>query len=96
MDAIQRALAAHRRSAGFAPRIRIGLHEADASSAGAGYSGLGVHAAARIAAQADAEEILASKATADASRHPIDGSMARSLQLKGISEPIETVVIAWR
>ena len=94
--AIQRALAAHRRSAGFAPRIRIGLHEANASRAGEEYSGLGVHAAARIAAQAEAEEIVASRATAEASGHAIDESATRSLQLKGISEPVEAVTIAWR
>lgn len=94
--AIQRSLAAHRRGAGFAPRIRIGLHQADASRAGAEYSGLGVHTAARIAAQAEAEEILASRATADASGYAIDASATRSLQLKGISEPVEAVAIAWR
>ncbi|MCA1572693.1 MAG: transcriptional regulator [Chloroflexi bacterium] len=94
--AIQRALATHRRSAGFAPRIRIGLHQADASRAGSNYSGLGVHAAARIAAQGQADEILASRATADASGHPIDPSATRSLPLKGISEPIEAVAVGWR
>jgi class 3 adenylate cyclase len=55
-----------------------------------------VHAAARIAAQAEAEEILASRATAETSGHAIDESATRSLQLKGISEPVEAVTIAWR
>jgi class 3 adenylate cyclase len=94
--AIQRALAAHRRSSGFAPRLRIGLHEADATRAGAEYSGVGIHAAARIAAQAEAEEILASRTTAEASGYAIDQSATRSLQLKGISEPVEAVAVAWR
>lgn len=94
--ATQRSLAAHRRSAGFAPKIRIGLHQAEASHAGADYSGLGVHAAARIAAQAEADEILASRATAEASEQPIDLSGTRFVQLKGISSPVEVVAIGWR
>ncbi|MGH2402737.1 MAG: adenylate/guanylate cyclase domain-containing protein, partial [Candidatus Limnocylindria bacterium] len=94
--AIQRALAAHRRNAGFAPRLRIGLHQADASHAGAQYSGIGVHAAARITGQADAEEILVSRVTLDDAGLAIDRSATRSLQLKGISEPVEAVAIDWR
>jgi class 3 adenylate cyclase len=48
--AVQRRLAAHRRTNGFAPEVRIGVHAAEASRSGAGYSGKGVHEAARVGA----------------------------------------------
>lgn len=64
--AVQRMLAAHRREHGFAPRIRIGVHTADAVRSGRAFRGSGVHQAARIAALAGADEILASLAAADA------------------------------
>jgi len=46
---IQRALAEHRRTSGFALAVRIGLHSAEASHRGSTYSGSGVHTAARVA-----------------------------------------------
>jgi class 3 adenylate cyclase len=53
-----------------------------------------VHEAARIAGQAEAGEILASTETAAGARFP--RSDARSLTLKGISEPMEVVSLDWR
>jgi class 3 adenylate cyclase len=93
---IQRRLASHRRSSGFAPPVRIGLHTASATRTGNAYRGKGVHAAARIAALAEASEILASAtAVADlASRFP--ASAARSVTPEGMSEPIDVVSIEWR
>ncbi|MDR7517958.1 MAG: helix-turn-helix transcriptional regulator [Armatimonadota bacterium] len=44
--AIQRTPADHRRTHGFAPQVRIGLHTATATRRGAGYRGKGVHVAA--------------------------------------------------
>src|SRR6266550_2246669 len=41
--AIQRRLAEHRASAGFAPGVRIGLHASDATMIGGDFSGKGVH-----------------------------------------------------
>jgi class 3 adenylate cyclase len=58
--AIQRMLLEHRRRQGFAPQVRIGLHAAPAQRDGITYRGKGVHVAARIAALAEAGEILAS------------------------------------
>ncbi len=58
--AIQRALAEHRRTAGFAPVVRIGLHAGEAERDGTGYAGEAVHVAARIAGQAEGGQILAS------------------------------------
>src|SRR5690606_6433379 len=64
--AIQRRLKAHRREHGFAPLVRIGLHSAEASPHGSDYAGHGVHIAARVAAEAQGEELLVSSATLEA------------------------------
>ena len=64
--AIQRRFAEHRDTHGFAPEVRIGVHEADALLSGNDFAGLGVHEAARIAAHADGGSILTSHATATA------------------------------
>ena len=94
--AIQRTLADHRREQGFAPQVRIGLHTAAATRRGRDYTGTGVNQAARIAALADGGEILASQETlaTEPVRFPI--SEARSVSLKGISNPVEVAVIEWR
>ncbi|MGH9036641.1 MAG: adenylate/guanylate cyclase domain-containing protein, partial [Acidimicrobiia bacterium] len=92
---IQRVLERHRVDHGFAPRVRIGLHQAEATREGADYQGRGVHQAARIAALAEGGEILASRsAVANALDLPLSGP--RSVMLKGISEPMEIVSISWR
>lgn len=93
--AIQRALERHRRDHGFAPSVRIGLHEAEATRQGADYMGIGVHEAARIGALAGAGEIVAGMAVADrAGEHPV--TEPRRATLKGLSEPVEIVSISWR
>src|ERR671935_1898976 len=66
--AIQRRLAEHRRSAGFAPKVRIGVHASGATQVGRNFSGKGVHEAARIAALAGGGEIFASKETVAGTR----------------------------
>ena len=91
--AIQRRLAEHRKAAGFAPPIRIGIHAADANQVGDNFRGRGVHEAARIASIAKGNEIVASVATAG-DAFPV--SEPRSELLKGFSEPVEVVTIDWR
>jgi len=91
--AIQRGLAEHRQTAGFAPQVRIGLHASDANKVGANFSGKGVHEAARIAALANGNEILASKRTVS-TRYAV--SEPRMVTLKGISELMEIVTVTWR
>jgi class 3 adenylate cyclase len=91
--AIQRRLAEHRAKNGFAPGVRIGLHASDATKVAGDFRGKGVHEAARIAAQAGAGQIVASAGTvADAHRT----SNARSVELKGLSEPMNLVDVDWR
>lgn len=91
--AIQRRLAEHRRTAGFAPQVRIGLHASDATRVGGDFRGKGVHEAARIAALGGAGEIVASAGTVGAGQRT---SNRRSEALKGLSEAIEVVNIDWR
>jgi class 3 adenylate cyclase len=93
--AVQRSLAEHRRGHGFAPEVRIGLHETQASSRATDFAGRGVHEAARIGSLAGGGQILASVNTVQsaATRFPI--STPRSVTLKGVSQPIEVVTIDW-
>lgn len=92
---IQRSLAEHRRTHGFAPQVRIGIHAAEATRTGGGYSGKGVHTAARIGALATGGEILATTGTTDG----VEGvatSAPRDVELKGLSDPQVLVAIDWR
>jgi class 3 adenylate cyclase len=91
--AIQRRLAEHRSTQGFAPQVRIGLHASDATRVGGDFSGKGVHEAARIAALGGAGDIVASLATVGETHRT---SSHRSATLKGLSEPIEVVNVDWR
>ncbi|MEX1249264.1 MAG: adenylate/guanylate cyclase domain-containing protein, partial [Acidimicrobiia bacterium] len=90
-QAIQRTLAKHRHSHGFAPRVRIGLH---ATVVGPTRRGRGVHEAARIAGLGDGDDIVASTATVEG----LDVTLGerRTVTLKGIEEPVEVVTVAWR
>lgn len=92
--AIQRRLAEHRRAHGFAPQVRIGVHASDATQVGTNFRGKGVHEAARIAALAEGNEIVASSATVAGTRY--SGPESRAVTLKGITEPIEVVSVEWR
>jgi class 3 adenylate cyclase len=91
--AIQRELTEHRRAHGFAPQVRIGVHTSDATQVGNNFTGKGVHEAARIAALAGGDEILASSVTMTPR---FSGSEPRMVSLKGISEPVEVVSVEWR
>jgi class 3 adenylate cyclase len=93
--AVQRSLAEHRRGHGFAPQVRIGLHEAQASPRATDFAGRGVHEAARIGSLAGGGQILASVNTVPrtATRFPV--STPRTVTLKGVSQPVEVVTIDW-
>jgi class 3 adenylate cyclase len=91
---IQRTLADHRRNHGFAPRVRIGLHQTEATRVGLDYRGKGVHEAARIAAAAQGGEVLASWHTAQPCKFAL--SEPRAVSLKGIAEPVQVVTISWK
>ena len=91
--AIQRALDEHDREGGFTPEVRIGVHASDATQVGDNFQGKGVHEAARIAALAGGGEILASAETAAGTRY--SASEPRTVALRGITEPVAVVSIAW-
>jgi class 3 adenylate cyclase len=92
--AIQRKLAEHRRTQGFAPQVRIGVHASQATQVAQNFRGKGVHEAARIAALAEGGEILASKETAAGSRYQVGES--RTVALKGFAESVEVATVSWR
>src|ERR1700687_4078846 len=91
---IQRTLAAHRRTHGFAPQVRIGIHQAAATRVGLDYRGKGVHEAARIAAEAQGGEVLARLSTAEPCHFTL--SEPREVSLKGIAQPVKVVSVSWR
>jgi class 3 adenylate cyclase len=93
--AIQRTLREHRRTHGFSPEVRIGLHEATARHVAAGYRGRGVHEAARIGALAQGGEIVASVATMKEAGALDRVAEHREVTLKGISDPVEVVTVRW-
>jgi class 3 adenylate cyclase len=91
---IQRGLAEHRRTHGFAPSVRIGIHAGEASRTREGYAGQVVHAAARVGAAARGGEILATGAVLAGTDVPVADE--RELTLKGISNPIGVASVDWR
>jgi class 3 adenylate cyclase len=93
--AIQRSLAEHRRSHGFAPQVRIGLHGGDVVKEGKDYRGRGVHIASRVAGLAGESEIVATEETAHAAVGAVL-SNSREAMLKGIGDRVRVVSIAWR
>jgi class 3 adenylate cyclase len=92
---VQRSLAVHRRDHGFAPQVRIGLHQAQAVARAVDFAGRGVHEAARIGSLAAGGQILASVNTVlrTGTRFPVSGP--RTVTLKGVSEPVDVVTIEW-
>jgi class 3 adenylate cyclase len=90
---IQRRLADHRRSAGFAPRVRIGLHFSEATTRDGDYFGKGVNEAARIGAMAEGGEVLVSEASIEGMELPVGGT--REVSLKGIRRPVKVVSLSW-
>ncbi|HEV8572309.1 MAG TPA: adenylate/guanylate cyclase domain-containing protein [Actinomycetota bacterium] len=93
--AIQRTLAEHRRSHGFSPQVRIGLHAAEATQLAGDYRGRGVHVAARVGALAGGGEILATGETLAGDSEGLSVCDRRTVTLKGISEPVEVVTVEW-
>jgi class 3 adenylate cyclase len=93
---IQRSLERHRREHGFALPVRIGLHATTAVRTPDDYAGRGVHEAARIAALADGDQILASRAAFSRAPAELRIGEPRSVQLKGLAEPIEIAAIEWQ
>ena len=94
---IQRRLADHRHQSGFAPTVRVGLHHVEVTRDGTDYRGQGVHAAARLGGLAGGEEIVVSDAAlAAAGESRFAVSAPRTVELKGIKEPVVVYDVDWR
>jgi class 3 adenylate cyclase len=92
--AIQRTLAEQRRTTGFAPGVRIGIHAAEATQRGGDYTGVGVHLAARVAGLAEGGQILASVDTlSDVT--DVRAADPREASVKGLTAPIRVATIVW-
>jgi class 3 adenylate cyclase/DNA-binding CsgD family transcriptional regulator/tetratricopeptide (TPR) repeat protein len=91
---IQRALAEHRRTAGFAPAVRIGVHSGVAIAEGRGFTGSAVNIAARVAARADGGQVLASESTIREARVAPAGRLVE-VRLRGVGEPVAVAPLAW-
>ena len=93
--AVQRALAEHRRSEGFSPSVRIGIHAGAATRRGEDYGGAEVHRAARIAALRRGR---GPRQPFHVGRGRIGGSVHgdRDVTLKGFTEPVAIVRVTWR
>jgi class 3 adenylate cyclase len=76
--------------------VRVGIHAAEATDMGGDYAGKGVHAAARIAAAAAGGEILVSRATLDSAGETYPPDALRSLEVRGLAEPLAVVALAWQ
>lgn len=94
--AIQRSLAEHRRAHGFFPKVRIGVHQAEAARTGDTYQGKGVHEAARISALAEGDEILVSLDTLKAAGNQFACGETRSVNLKGMAQPVQVCALEWK
>jgi class 3 adenylate cyclase len=73
--------------------VRIGVHAAGATQVGRNFSGKGVHEASRIMGLAEGGQIVASRDTAAGGRFPV--SDLRTVDIRGLAEPIEVVSVGW-
>jgi class 3 adenylate cyclase len=92
---LQRRLERHRREAGFAPQVRVGVHLCEATRADGAYHGHGVHVAARIGTEAAGGEVLVSLAALEAAGPHFAAGEARSVPLKGVSAPVTLAPLLW-
>ena len=91
---IQRALVEHRRLAGFAPSVRIGMHSGTVQRDGSAFAGAALHLASRVAATAEAGQILASSATISEAELTA-GLSPRVVNLRGVGDPLSVALIPW-
>jgi len=96
VKAIQAAIAIQRAiSQGFEFDLRIGVHTDGALQREENYHGKGVHAAARIGAAAEGQEILASKDTL-AKLDQFKTAEDREIVLKGFQHDVPVCSVEWK
>ena len=91
--AIQRRLAEHRRTAGFAPQVRIGVHASGATQVGRTSPARACTRRRGSRRSPTAARSSASRTTAADGRFPL--SEPRTVTLRGTSEPVEIVTVDW-
>jgi class 3 adenylate cyclase len=74
--------------------VRIGIHSDGVVRSGDSFRGRGVHTAARVGAAAQGREILVSAASVGGTG--VAHGEPRSLDLKGLREPVEVLTVDWR
>ncbi|MDQ3265673.1 MAG: adenylate/guanylate cyclase domain-containing protein [Myxococcota bacterium] len=98
-QAMQQTLASEERAPGVEPiRIRIGLHFGRAFTTEKDVFGDTVNTAARVAHEAQAQEIVVSQGVAEllAARGGFSLKPRGSVALKGKAEPLSLVAVSWR
>ena len=90
---IRTTLGEHREQTGFAPDVRIGLHSTGALQTAEGYTGSGVHVAARIGSLAEGGQILVSREVIDSATDAPSHGEWREERLKGIVEPVPVTAL---
>jgi class 3 adenylate cyclase len=95
---LQHAFVAYSENHPDSLRVRIGLHVGETLREGDRFFGRSVNLAARVAAQAAGEEIMASADLVARIRQPgpVHFGAGRSVALKGIAEPQEIHRVEWR
>lgn len=92
---IQATLRSHRKAAGFAPRIRIGVNVGPVALHEGTPRGREVHLTARIMAVAGADEIIIEKSLASVAEDVGRLGEVRTIEAKGIAGDVEVVDLRW-
>ena len=92
---IQRSLRQHRKDAGFAPKVRIGIHAGAILEVDGALVGQQVHLAARIGSAAAGEEILLSHDTVVVLGDAFRVGERYEVEAKGIPEPVTVAPLDW-
>ncbi len=93
---IQRTLEAHRKTAGFAPRVRIGINDGPVTFQDGSPRGREVHLTARVMAEAGPDEILAAGGLGGVTSQATGNGARRPIAAKGIEGTTTVVSIPWR
>lgn len=92
---IQRALEERRRGEGIVPGLRIGIHAGEAVEDDGDLVGRVVNLAARVAAEADPDEILVTEPVADYVGHRLTLEDRGVRELRGITQARHLLSVVW-
>lgn len=92
---IQRRLAAQREAAGFALRVRIGIHAGDAIDHDGDLIGSVINLAARVLREARPDEILVTEQVADGAGRSFELEDRGLVELRGFAKPRHLLSVRW-